>query len=148
MNYKTYIESRDGTVVPPTLVPQIRKGIRSIFYDHQIAFTSISIVTMNDESLLEINKNFLSHDYYTDIITFSYEEDDSPVEGELLISIDRVKENALDLRVEYLHELLRVIFHGILHLVGYNDVTVNEKEEMRTKETYYINLVLSKNSST
>lgn len=144
MNYKTYIESRDGTTVPPTLLPQIRKGIRAIFYDHQILYTSISIVTMNDESLLEINKNFLSHDYYTDIITFSYEEDDSPVEGELLISIDRVKDNAIELKVDFLHELLRVIFHGVLHLVGYNDATTNEKEEMRAKETHYINLVLNK----
>jgi rRNA maturation RNase YbeY len=83
--------------------------------------------------LLEINKEFLNHDYYTDIITFDYSEADV-VSGDLFISIDRIKDNAKTLKTPYQEELHRVIIHGILHLLGNKDKTESESENMRRLE--------------
>ena len=80
----------------------------------------ISIIFCSDDYLLSVNKEYLDHDYYTDIITFDYSTD-SEVSGDLFISIDRVKENALTYNVLFLTELYRVLVHGVLHLCGYCD---------------------------
>ncbi len=93
----------------------------------------IAIILCSDEYLLDINKKFLSHDYYTDIITFDYTEG-KRISGELYISIDRVKENAKQLGVSFPNELHRVMIHGVLHLCGYKDKTRKDREMMRTKE--------------
>lgn len=134
MRFKTYIELADGCKIDRSILPLLRKGIRYIFDSHDVEYTSILIVFMSDASLLQINKDYLQHDYYTDIITFSYEEEGEPVEGELLISLERVLDNAQMLHIEPSQEIMRVVFHGCLHLVGYNDATDAEKEEMRKKE--------------
>ena len=83
--------------------------------------------------MLEINKEFLNHDYYTDIITFDYSETDV-VSGDLFISIERIKDNAKTLKTSYQEELHRVIIHGVLHLLGYKDKTEEESENMRKLE--------------
>lgn len=101
---------------------------------------SLSCVFCTDEFLLDINKRFLNHDYYTDIITFPLDETDKKTSAELYISIDRVKENALTLGVPFVQELHRVIFHGILHLCGYGDKTKKEETIMRQKEEEWLNL--------
>jgi rRNA maturation RNase YbeY len=93
----------------------------------------ISYIFCSDEQLLEINKEFLNHDYYTDIITFDYSEADI-VSGDLFISIDRIKDNAKTLDVSYKEELHRVIIHGILHLLGFKDKTDEESQNMRLLE--------------
>lgn len=93
----------------------------------------ISYIFCSDEQLLEINKEFLNHDYYTDIITFDYSEADI-VSGDLFISIDRIKDNAKTLDVSYQEELHRVIIHGILHLLGFKDKTDEESQNMRLLE--------------
>jgi rRNA maturation RNase YbeY len=98
---------------------------------------SISIILCSDDYLLTINKQYLQHNYYTDIITFDYVEENR-ISGDLFISIDRVKENAEKYNVEVKQELFRVIFHGILHLVGYNDKTEEEQAVMRKKENLYL----------
>lgn len=113
--------------------------VNKIAEDHKHQINSISIIFIDDEQMLEMNKSVLDHNYYTDILTFDYTEESS-LEGEIYISIDRVKENAITFAQEFHVELLRVIAHGILHMVGYKDKTKNQKEEMRKKETYYINL--------
>jgi rRNA maturation RNase YbeY len=100
----------------------------------------ISIILCNDSYLLEMNKQYLNHDYYTDIITFDYSEGDKILSGDLFISVDRVEENASTLAVNFDHELDRVMVHGILHLIGYNDKTSREKSEMRKKEEGYLSL--------
>ncbi|HZG22991.1 MAG TPA: rRNA maturation RNase YbeY, partial [Chitinophagaceae bacterium] len=87
----------------------------------------------------EMNRLHLSHDYYTDISTFNL-ADRAPVAGELYISIDRVRENAKELHLPFQTELLRVIFHGVLHLCGYKDSTATQREEMRAAEDKYLNL--------
>ena len=99
----------------------------------------INIIFCSDLYLLDLNQKHLSHDYFTDIITFQYASD--PIEGELFISVDRVTENANLLNVPIDHELHRIIIHGVLHLVGYSDKTEEEKIKMTQKEDFYLSLV-------
>lgn len=96
----------------------------------------IDYIFCSDEFLLEINKTHLSHDEYTDIITFSLH--DNPLSGEIYISIDRVKENADTFQTTFENELSRVMIHGILHLCGYDDHSDDDIEEIRQKEEEYI----------
>lgn len=97
----------------------------------------ISVIFCSDDYLLEMNKTYLNHDYYTDIITFNY-VDKNLISGDLFISADRIKENADKFKITFYEELYRVVLHGILHLVGYNDKTDEEKIVMRGKENYYL----------
>ena len=99
----------------------------------------VNIVFCNDEELLEKNVKYLKHNTLTDIITFDYSIGDK-LSGEIFISVERVKENALTLNVNFKDELCRVMVHGILHLVGYKDKSKLEKMEMRIKEDYYLSL--------
>lgn len=97
----------------------------------------ISIVLCSDDYLLEINRQHLNHDYYTDIITFQYSDNQS-VSGDLLISIDRVKENAERFKASTKDELHRVIIHGVLHLCGYKDKKKKDQQQMRLRENHYL----------
>lgn len=97
----------------------------------------ISIVLCSDEHLLEINKSYLDHDYFTDIITFDYSEG-KVVSGDLMISVDRIKDNAAENKVHVLQEFHRVVFHGILHLCGYKDKSAKDQALMRSKEDFYL----------
>ena len=97
----------------------------------------ITVVFMNDNELLEYNKEYLKHNYYTDIITFDY-TDSGVVSGDLLISVDRVRENASNLSQSFINELHRVCVHGVLHLLGYKDKTPEDQKVMRTKEDFYL----------
>ncbi len=99
----------------------------------------ISYVFCSDDYLLDINQRFLEHDYYTDIITFDYSEGNI-ISGDLMISIDRVKDNASQLELPFEDELRRVMIHGILHLCGYKDKTEEEEKLMREKENFYLKL--------
>jgi rRNA maturation RNase YbeY len=98
----------------------------------------ITLIFCTDEELLAINKEHLAHDYYTDIITFNY-NNDSILSGDLFISVDRITDNAQQLGVSMEEELHRVCYHGVLHLVGYNDKTDDEIALMRAKENFYLN---------
>lgn len=102
----------------------------------------ISYIFCSDEQLLEINKEFLNHDYYTDIITFDYSESDI-ISGDLFISIDRIKDNAKTLGISYQEELHRVIIHGILHLLGFKDKTDEESQNMRLLENECLSNLLT-----
>ena len=99
----------------------------------------ISIIFCSDNYILDINQRYLQHDYFTDIITFDYCEGDK-LSGDLFISIDSVKENAMEYGSEFSDELNRVIVHGILHLIGYYDHTEEDIAMMRKKENYYLSL--------
>ena len=107
---------------------------------HNKSCGDINVVFCDDEYLLSVNKTYLNHDYYTDIITFDYSQKDL-ISGDLFISITRVKENANELNIEFIAELYRVIVHGVLHLLGYKDKTKLEKEKMRDKEDEMILLM-------
>jgi probable rRNA maturation factor len=98
---------------------------------------AISYIFCNDSFLLEINKTYLNHDDYTDVISFPYEND--PVEGDIFISIDRIIENSKTLNNSFINELHRVMVHGLLHLAGYEDKTALLKEKMTEKESFYLN---------
>jgi probable rRNA maturation factor len=100
----------------------------------------INIIFTSDEYLVEINKNYLKRDYLTDIITFDYSENNT-VSGDLFISIPRIEYNASINQQMFHVELNRVIIHGILHLIGFNDATDVEKQEMRKKEDFCLALL-------
>jgi rRNA maturation RNase YbeY len=99
---------------------------------------NLSYIFCSDEYLLGINRQFLNHDYYTDIITFPLADADGVIESEIYISIDRVRENARQLHVPFKSELQRVIFHGVLHLIGYKDKTKAQQKAMREQENAWI----------
>ena len=97
----------------------------------------VSVIFCDDEYLLRINEEYLNHSYYTDIITFDYCEN-SVISGDLYISLERITENAEKFKTTFKKELYRVIFHGLLHLVGYKDKTPAEQLIMRNKEDFYL----------
>ena len=99
----------------------------------------ISIIFCSDNYILDVNQKYLQHDYFTDIITFDYCEGDR-LSGDLFISVDTVKENALEYGTEFMDELNRVIVLGFLHLIGYDDHSDEDVKEMRSKENYYLSL--------
>lgn len=98
----------------------------------------ITIIFCTDEELLELNRQHLSHDYFTDIITFNYNQGKT-LSGDLFVSTDRILDNSKELEVSFEEELHRVCYHGVLHLVGYNDKTDADSLLMREKENFYLN---------
>jgi probable rRNA maturation factor len=106
---------------------------------HQVS--ALNYIFCSDEYLLDINKQYLNHNYYTDVITFDNSDDDNEeIEGDIFISIDRVKDNALENKSTFARELHRVMVHGLLHLLGYRDKSEEEILEMREKEEAYLSL--------
>ena len=99
----------------------------------------VAVIFCSDNYLLDVNKKYLQHDYYTDIITFDYCEG-TTLSGDLFISIDSVRENASFYGVDFAVELNRVIVHGLLHLIGYDDHSDEDVAVMRAKENYYLSL--------
>lgn len=99
----------------------------------------ISIIFCSDNYILDVNLQYLQHDYFTDIITFDYCEG-KVLSGDLFISIDSVRENSIYYGTDFKDELNRVIVHGLLHLIGYDDHTDEEKKTMRDKEDYYLEM--------
>lgn len=97
----------------------------------------INFIFCSDRHLLSINRQFLKHDYFTDIITFDYCENNI-VSGDIYISTDRVKENAGTYKISFSEELNRIMIHGLLHLSGYDDKTPSKKKRMTEKENYYL----------
>ena len=121
----------------------ILKGwISTIIQNAKQSFDTINFIYCSDNYLLEINKEYLDHDYYTDIITFDNREDDeSALNADIFISIDRVKENAGQLNLLFEQELHRVMVHGVLHLLGLKDKTEAQKKEMRESEEASLSLL-------
>lgn len=100
----------------------------------------VSFIFCTDEYLLDVNKKFLDHDYYTDVITFDYVEGNI-ISGDIFISLDRVSENATGLSISFNDELNRIMVHGILHLLGYKDKSDNEKILMTEREDFFLKLL-------
>lgn len=118
----------------------LNRWLKKVVDEENKTLGVLNVVLGSDEWLLEKNIEFLKHDYFTDIITFDYTEDDT-ISGDLLISLDRVIDNATQNNVSRETELNRVIVHGVLHLIGYNDKSPKESELMRKKEDYYLSLL-------
>jgi probable rRNA maturation factor len=119
----------------------LKRWIGEVIQLHHGRCKRLGIVFCSDEELLKLNRDYLNHQTLTDIITFPYHEEGNPIEAELYISIDRIKENAAEMGIpDWREELHRVIIHGVLHLLGFEDTTLEEKEEMRRQEDYCLSL--------
>jgi len=121
----------------------LKAWIKEFVGNHGKKVGELAFVFCSDEKILEVNQNFLQHDYYTDIITFDYCEGEV-VAGDIYISVERVVENANFHKVEYTHELLRVLAHGVLHLIGFQDKKESMKAEMTENEDLCISLFFTK----
>ena len=118
----------------------IRNTLTTLFKKERKKLAELQYIFVSDDNLLEINQQFLQHDFYTDIITFPISEPGQPISGEIYISVDRVRENAREFGNSVKKELLRVIFHGALHLCGYKDKTSKDQAIMRRREDAYLRL--------
>ncbi len=116
---------------------QLKSFISWVFKNKNKKFNTLHFIFCSDQELLKINQQFLHHDYLTDIITFNLSETEE-IEGEIYISVERVKENALKLQRSIKEELHRVIFHGILHLCGYKDKSKAQEQGMRKQENFLL----------
>lgn len=121
-----------------TLSSSIFLWLQNIVYEEGATLGELNYIFCSDAYLLEINQKYLDHDYFTDIITFDNSEQSRFIEGDIFISIERVYENAFHLHIDQKTELLRVICHGLLHLLGYDDSLPSEQILMRTKEDHYL----------
>ena len=101
---------------------------------------SLSFLFVDDEEMLKYNKKYLQHESYTDVITFDSSED-KKIAGDIIISLERVNDNAKFYQVSYNYELQRVMAHGLLHLLGYKDKTKKDTEKMREKENFYLSKI-------
>ena len=123
----------DGVKMPKIKKRLINKWIKAVAATYGRKTGDIGYMFVDDEKILEVNNEYLGHDYYTDIITFDYDEDDV-ISGDLVISLDTVRTNAEKFEKDYTEELNRVIIHGILHLCGINDKGPGEREIMEANE--------------
>ena len=130
---------QEDTDFAPGQKNPLKKWISSVIRREGAATGEINYVFCSDNYLLDINKKYLDHDYYTDIITFDQSEDNL-IAGDIYISVDRVRENAANSTIPFKEELKRVMIHGILHLLGYDDKSEEEKKQMRKKEEACLSL--------
>lgn len=114
-----------------------KKWLREILREEKKKEGDINIIFTNDQTIHQLNRTYLSHDFYTDVIAFDYQKP-GKITGDIYISIDTVKKNAKRYKCQFNVELQRVIVHGLLHLIGYNDKTEEEKKAMREKESVYL----------
>lgn len=110
---------------------------------HQLQ--ELNFIFCSDDYLLGINKQYLEHDYYTDIITFDNSDKEQAILGDIFISIDRISDNAAQLHIPFDKELHRVLIHGVLHLLGYKDKSSADKKRMTAKEDEYLSLLQQTN---
>lgn len=123
----------DGVKMPAIRKRDTSTWIKAVAAEYGRKVGEIGYMFVNDDKILEVNNEYLGHNYYTDIITFDYDEDDT-ISGDIVISLDTVRSNAEQLGKDYNEELHRVIIHGILHLCGINDKGPGEREIMEAAE--------------
>jgi rRNA maturation RNase YbeY len=124
----------------------IKDWLEDIIKSEKFDIDFLNIVFVNDKRILEINKAYLAHNYYTDVITFDYLQQEKTIQSDIFISIDTVIDNAKNFKVSYFDELLRVIVHGVLHLCGYDDATEEMQKTMRLKENTYLKMFQNRDS--
>lgn len=117
---------------------QLRQWITDTIRAEGFKLNELTYIFCSDNYLLNINRQYLDHDTYTDIITFDNSEGNNIVTSDIFISIERIRENAVNFNVPEITELHRVIIHGVLHLLGYKDKTPADKQKMTEKEDYYL----------
>lgn len=130
-----FSEDVDFKVVNPI---KTKKWIKKASISEGYEISELNYIFCSDQYLLEINKQYLDHDYFTDIITFDNSEEDKQMEGDIYVSVDRVKDNAETFHTNFDAEMRRVLIHGLLHLAGYEDSSEALKMAMRAKEDEYL----------
>jgi rRNA maturation RNase YbeY len=121
----------------------LKEAVKNLALSEGKVLKDLSLVFTDDDYLIEVNKQYLNHDYFTDVITFDYSSFPE-VSGDVMISLDRVKDNAQSLNQSFELEFYRVVFHGVLHLCGYKDKSEADVMVMRAKEDFYINRFVSR----
>ncbi|GHU68931.1 endoribonuclease YbeY [Bacteroidia bacterium] len=121
------------TKIPKLQRNDIRSWVKNVAFQYKKRVGEIAYIFCSDEEILRINREYLKHDYYTDIITFDYSEKDK-ISGDLFISLDTVKSNSEQYNTDFIEELHRVIIHGVLHLCGFKDKSPEDEKLMRQKE--------------
>lgn len=116
----------------------LKKWLKKVAETEGFKMKNLNYIFCSDEYLHKINVEYLEHDTYTDIITFDNSEEESDIEGDIFVSIERIKDNSQELKTVFEDEFKRVLVHGLLHLCGYGDHTDEEEIEMRNKEDFYI----------
>jgi len=119
---------------------RLKRFISSLFKKERKKLAGLNYIFCSDDYLLDINRQYLQHDYYTDIITFDLSEPGHPINAEIYISVERVRDNARQFNSSLKQEIHRVIFHGALHLCGYGDKKPKEEVFMRKMEDKYLSL--------
>jgi rRNA maturation RNase YbeY len=132
--------------MPNVDLTKINIWLFSLIEKTEFELESLNYIFCTDEYLLEVNKEYLDHDYYTDIITFDNADEEGVIESDIFVSLERVAENAKEMNIEFDKELLRVLAHGLLHLLGYKDKTEEEAKIMRTKEEEYMLVYTNQNT--
>ncbi|NLY25052.1 MAG: rRNA maturation RNase YbeY [Bacteroidales bacterium] len=130
----------EGIGLPKIKKRETANWIKTVAKNYNRKVGEIAYLFCDDEKILEINRTYLQHDFYTDIITFDYSEEDT-ISGDIFISIDTVRSNSQKYQTEFMEELHRVIIHGILHLCGVNDKSEEEETEMREAENSALTLL-------
>ena len=121
-------------------IPSLTKDwLQNLISSENKKLGEINYIFCDDEHLLQVNRDFLQHDYYTDVITFDYVKGKT-ISADIFVSLPRISDNAKSLSKDFNSELLRVLAHGVLHLCGYKDKTEDEIFEMRSKEDYYLSI--------
>lgn len=118
-----------------------KKWIKEIISLESCKLEELNFIFCSDNYLLEINKEYLNHDYFTDIITFDNSTQEAEILGDIFISIDTVKSNSIKFKTEFQNELSRVIIHGVLHLLGYGDKKKEDQKIMKYKEDWALSLL-------
>lgn len=133
----------------PTFVSKntLKRAVKDLIVNEGKTLGDVSLVFTDDDYLLEVNKQYLNHDYYTDVITFDYSKD-LLISGDIMISLDRVRDNSEALSQDFQVEFLRVVLHGVLHLCGYKDKRKEDISIMRSKEDFYLSLFVSRETNT
>jgi rRNA maturation RNase YbeY len=134
--HKIQVQVFNDSQQKPIPRTKIQEVVRRVLASEGIKEAEINVIVVSDEKILELNREFLQHDYTTDVITFPIGE--SPLEGEIYISADTARVQALEFGVTLTEEILRLTAHGALHLAGYDDATPEQREIMSTLENKYI----------
>ena len=136
----TVATESDGVDDPSPGDSWLNSICNSICTDYGHDSGSITFIFSTDDRLRQLKKEFFQQDVFTDVISFNLEDEGEPVEGEIYISLERVTENATHYKAEFLNELKRIIIHGVLHVMGLDDLTPKEKTEMTRLENHYLGL--------
>ena len=135
----------DNTEKPDINENWVRSVCENILMDSNHDEASITFIFSNDDKLRKLKKEYFGEDVYTDTISFNLEEEGNPIEGEVYISLERVSENAHTFQQDFITECKRVIIHGCLHILGYDDKSPEEKKEMTRLEDYYLSNTFATN---